>query len=167
LHADLILIDRITTITGRGVRNPKNVRTRIGTPTADLIEAAGGFTEGVGKLIMGGPMMGMGQYSTEVPVVKGTSGILVMKRDEVRQRESHPCIRCGRCSKVCPMMLEPAAMGIFAERDMFEETEEIFVMDCIECGCCSFICPADRPLVHLFRYAKAAIIKARQAEKDN
>jgi len=161
------LIDRITTITGRGVRNPKNVRTRIGTPTADLIEAAGGFTEGVGKLIMGGPMMGMGQYSTEVPVVKGTSGILVMKRDEVRQRESHPCIRCGRCSKVCPMMLEPAAMGIFAERDMFEETEEIFVMDCIECGCCSFICPADRPLVHLFRYAKAAIIKARQAEKDN
>ena len=161
------LVERITTVTGNGINEPKNLKVRVGTPTADLIEAAGGMKEGVGKIIMGGPMMGMGQYSTEVPVVKGSSGILIMLADEVRDRESHPCIRCGRCARVCPMLLEPGAMGIFAERDMFEEAEGYYIMDCIECGCCSFTCPADRPLVHLFRYAKAGIIKNRQKEGAN
>lgn len=158
------LIDRITTVTGSGVKEAKNLRVKIGTPTSLLIEAVGGFTENIGKLIMGGPMMGMGQYTTEVPVVKGTSGILVLKRDEIRDREAQPCIRCGRCARSCPMMLEPGAMGIFAEREMFDETEGYYVMDCIECGCCVFTCPSDRPLVHLFRYAKASIIKKRQKE---
>lgn len=158
------LIERITTITGRGVKEPKNLKVRIGTPTSELIESAGGLTEDVSKIIMGGPMMGAGVYTTEVPVVKGTSGIVILKSDDIRDRESNPCIRCGRCARACPMMLEPGAMGIFAERDMFEEAEDYFVMDCIECGCCSYTCPADRPLVHLFRYAKAAVIKKRQKE---
>lgn len=158
------LIERITTVTGHGIREPKNLKVRIGTLIGELVEVCGGFAEPAGKLIMGGPMMGVGQYTTDVPVVKGTSGILVIPADEIREREHKPCIRCGRCSRVCPMFLEPGAMGIFAERDMFDEAEEYHVMDCIECGCCSYTCPADRHLVHLFRYAKAAIIKKRQKE---
>ncbi|MDH3975474.1 MAG: electron transport complex subunit RsxC [Deltaproteobacteria bacterium] len=161
------LIERITTVTGLGVKEPKNFKVRIGTLSGELIDAAGGFTENIGKIIMGGPMMGGGVYTTDVPVVKGTSGILVMKMDEIRNRESHPCIRCGRCAAVCPMYLEPGAMGIFSEREMLEEVEDYFVMDCIECGCCSYTCPSDRPLVQLFRFAKAGIIKKRQKEGDN
>ena len=161
------LIERITTITGSGVKEPKNLRVKIGTLTSDLIEAAGGLNEDVAKIVMGGPMMGIGQHTTEVPVVKGTSGVLIMKAENVRDRESNPCIRCGRCLNACPMMLDPATLGIYAERDMFAETEEHYVMDCIECGSCSFVCPADRPLVHLFRFAKASIIRNRQKEDVN
>ncbi len=156
------LIERITTVTGHGIKEPKNLKVRVGTLTGDLIDICGGFAEPAGKLIMGGPMMGVGQYTTDVPVVKGTSGIVVVPADEVKRREPKPCIRCGRCSAVCPMFLEPAAMGIFAERDMFDEAEAYNVMDCIECGCCSYTCPADRHLVHLFRYAKAAVVRKRQ-----
>lgn len=158
------LIERITTVTGSSVKNPKNLKVRIGTPTQELIDFCGGLNDDAGKLVLGGPMMGDGHYSFEVPVIKGSSGIIVMKEDEIRDRESQPCIRCGRCSRVCPMYLEPGSMGIFAERDRFEDTENYNVMDCIECGCCSFVCPSDRPLVHLFRYSKAAIIKIRKEE---
>ena len=158
------LIERVTTVTGHSVKEPKNLRVRIGTLTQELIDFCGGLTDETGRLIFGGPMMGTGHYTLDVPIVKGTSGILVLKSDEIRDRESNPCIRCGRCSRVCPMFLEPGAMGIFAERDRFEDAEEYYVMDCIECGCCAFVCPSDRPLVHLFRYAKAAIIKKRQKE---
>lgn len=161
------LIERIATVTGSGVKLPKNLKVKIGTTTSDLIDVAGGLNEDVVKIIMGGPMMGIGQHSTEVPVVKGTSGLLIMKAEDVRDRESNPCIRCGRCLTACPAMLDPATLGIYSERDMFEETEEHYVMDCIECGSCSFVCPADRPLVHLFRFAKASIIRKRQKEGVN
>jgi electron transport complex protein RnfC len=157
------LIERITTVTGSGVRQPKNLRVRIGTPTKALIEACGGFSSEVGKVIMGGPMMGVSQYSLEVPVVKGTSGIVVQPFSEVEEGSAQPCIRCGSCVRACPARLMPTVLGVFAQLDMFEEAQRYDVMDCIECGCCNYVCPAKIPLVQLLRYAKAEILTRRKA----
>ena len=157
------LIERITTVTGSGVREPKNLRAMIGTPIKALIEACGGFSAEVGKVIMGGPMMGVSQYTLEVPVVKGTSGILVQPLSEVEEGVAHPCIRCGSCFRVCPARLMPTTLGVFAQRDMFDEAERYDVVDCIECGCCNYVCPAKIPLVQLLRYAKAEVLARRKA----
>lgn len=157
------LIERITTVTGSGVREPKNLRARIGTPIKALIEACGGVTSEVGKIIMGGPMMGVSQYSLEVPVVKGTSGILVQPLSEVEEGVAHPCIRCGSCVRACPARLMPTTLGVLAQLDMFEEAQRYDVMDCIECGCCNYVCPAKIPLVQLLRYAKAEVLTRRKA----
>ncbi len=110
--------------------------------------------------------MGLGQYTADVPVVKGTSGVLIMTEDEVTEKESKPCIRCGRCAVVCPIYLEPGAMGIFAERDRFEDAESYYVMDCIECGSCSFVCPAGRRIVHYIRFLKGERHKRRARERE-
>jgi electron transport complex protein RnfC len=156
------LIERITTVTGSGVREPKNLRARIGTPIKSLIEACGGFSMEVGKVIIGGPMMGVSQYSLEVPVVKGTSGILVQPLSEVEEGVSRPCIRCGSCVRACPCRLMPTILAVFAQRDMFEEADRYDVADCIECGCCSYVCPARIPLVQMLRYAKAEVLARRK-----
>jgi electron transport complex protein RnfC len=155
------LIERITTVTGSGVHEPKNLRVRIGTPIRALIEACGGFTSDVGKVIMGGPMMGVSQYSVEVPV-KGTSGILVQPLSEVEEGVTQPCIRCGSCIQACPAGLMPTVLAVFAQRDLFEEAERYDVVDCIECGCCNYVCPAKIPLVHLLRYAKAEVLARKK-----
>ena len=156
------LIERVTTVTGSGVREPKNLRARIGTPIKALIETCGSFSTDVGKVIIGGPMMGVSQYSLEVPVVKGTSGILVQPLTEVEEVAAHPCIRCGSCIRACPIRLMPTILAVFAQRDMLEEAERYDVVDCIECGCCSYVCPARIPLVQLLRYAKAEVLARRK-----
>jgi electron transport complex protein RnfC len=150
------LYERVTTVTGPGVREPKNLRVRIGTPVKDLIDFCGGYSAEVGKVIMGGPMMGITVSTDDVPVVKGTSGVLVLDRPATVFDE-HDCIRCGRCIQVCPMGLLPQRLNNLIRRGRFEAARAEHVKDCIECGCCAYACPAKIRLVHQFKYAKSEI----------
>ncbi|MCD6379156.1 electron transport complex subunit RsxC [bacterium] len=153
------LLQRVVTVTGNGIKEPGNILARVGTSFRDIVEFCGGMSKDTAKVISGGPMMGVAQYSLDSAVSKGTSGIVLLKDDEVAQYENNPCIRCGRCLTVCPMNLNPSALGIFAERMRYEEAEEYNVMDCIECGSCAYVCPSKRPLVQHFKRAKAEIRK--------
>ncbi len=160
------LVERVVTVTGDAVREPDNLNVRIGTPVSTLIEACGGYTDdGPAKLIAGGPMMGFAQHTDEVPVIKGTSGILVLSRRLVRRIEPGPCIRCGECLRHCPMKLNPTDIALFAERDLFGDADRAGALDCIECGCCSWGCPASIPLVQHVRKAKVEIMAARARER--
>jgi electron transport complex protein RnfC len=148
------LIERVVTITGSGVREPKNLRVRIGTSFAEVIEQCGGLTEDAAKIIMGGPMTGTAVSSMEVPVVKATSSILVLAKKDVGDVTEGDCIRCGRCIKTCPVGLMPNYLANFAKLKNWERVEEYRVADCIECGCCAYICPARIFLVQYFKVAK-------------
>lgn len=156
------LIERVCTVTGPAVRQPKNLRIRIGTPLAHLVEACGGLTEEPGKIILGGPMMGFAQLGLNVPTVRGTSGLLLLRKQDVINRPEGPCIRCARCVQGCPMSLLPTTIAAYARRDLLAEAEAYRAMDCIECGCCSYSCPATIPLVQAIRYGKAAIIAKKR-----
>jgi len=154
------LIERVVSVTGGGIVEPRNVLARIGTTFEDLIAFCGGRHSDAGKVISGGPMMGVAQYSLEAPVTKGTTGVVLLKENEVAQFVNDACIRCGRCVRACPMRLNPSVLGIFAERFRFADMKEHHVTDCIECGCCTYVCPSRRPMVHHFRRAKAEIRSA-------
>lgn len=156
------LIERITTITGSAISNPKNLIIKIGTSFSDIIEQCGGFKETPGKIIMGGPMMGMSQHTLDIPVIKGTSGILVLNEKESRIPEPKPCIRCGKCVDICPVNLIPITLSKLSLNRMYEDTEKYNVLDCIECGSCSYICPSKRPLLQSIRVSKRHIIAKRR-----
>lgn len=156
------LTERVLTVTGPGVKNPKNLRVKIGTPIGHLIEGCGGFEGEPGKVIMGGPMTGFAQFSLDVPVVKGTSGVVLFPRDQVEITPHGPCFRCGRCIRACPVFLVPNFIGLYVERDMIDKAEVYSVMDCIECGLCAYVCPARRPLVQYMKYAKGKIMARRK-----
>jgi len=155
------LIERYVTVTGRGVKDPKNFLARIGTPFSQLIEEAGGLTESAAKVISGGPMMGMSQYTLDVPVIKGTSGILVLPMSEVSTKSYGPCIRCARCIDACPMKLQPSYIGLFIEKGRYQDAKEYNLMDCFECGSCTFVCPANRPMVQWVKKAKKELAKKK------
>lgn len=148
------LFERVVTVTGPYVKNPGNFLVRIGTPVTDLIEKAGGFPENTGKIINGGPMMGKAVPSAEVPVTKGTSGILLFPDYQSRRVLTQNCIRCARCTHVCPMGLEPYLLAPQAELADFEGAEKHYIMDCIECGSCQYTCPSGRPLLDHIRLGK-------------
>jgi Na+-translocating ferredoxin:NAD+ oxidoreductase subunit C len=155
------LVSRVLTVTGDGIKEPRNLRVPIGTQFSRVIEACGGFSvDGPIKLIMGGPMMGLAQYTADVPVVKGTSGILVLRHDSRDARPS-ACIRCGRCVEVCPMGLVPHRIAEYADLDKFALASEFGVKDCIECGACVYSCGSRRPLVHLIKYAKLNLARKK------
>ncbi len=154
------LVERVTTVTGLAVAQPKNLLVRIGTPIARLLEACGGAKEDVGKVIMGGPMMGLAQWSLDVPVTKGTSGVLFVPRRDVKPLPEGNCISCARCVDVCPMRLMPTQIAHAAKHERFELAKSLGALDCIECGSCAYVCPANVKLLHYIRWAKSEIRKA-------
>ncbi len=151
------LFERVVTITGKTIANPSNFLVRVGTPTSVLVEAAGGLSEETGKIISGGPMMGRAISSLDVPVTKGTSGILLMKKEESKREKYIACIRCSRCVSVCPMGLEPYLLMTLSEKQIFDRAEDEKIMDCIECGSCSYTCPSNRPLLDYIRFGKGKV----------
>ncbi len=148
------LFERVVTITGKSVKKPSNFLVRIGTPVSELIEKAGGLPEDTGKVISGGPMMGKALSSLDIPIVKGTSGIVIMKQSETKRNKVYDCIRCGKCITSCPMGLEPYLLAQLAERNDFDNLEKHSIMDCIECGSCQYTCPSNRPLLDYMRVGK-------------
>lgn len=165
---DIPLIERVVTVSGGAIKNPANLRLRIGTSFEYAITMCGGLKRPPSKVVMGGPMMGIAQYTTTVPVIKGTSGILVLTEKDVRCGTEQACIRCGRCVENCPMGLNPGMLSILGERDFVEEArDEYHLLDCVECGCCSYSCPAKRNIVHYIKYAKKLCSEKNGAKKEN
>lgn len=162
------LIERVMTVTGKSATQPSNYRVRIGTLLSEVVTLAGGVPEGTGKIIGGGPMMGRSLMNLNVPMAKGSAGILFMPDEESVRKPMKNCIRCTKCVSVCPMGLEPFLLMNQSERNMWPEMEKERVMDCIECGSCSYTCPSNRPLLDYIRYGKTTvggIIRSRAVKK--
>jgi len=152
------LIERIMTVSGRGIRQPGNWKIPFGTKLRDVIEHCGGMTGDVAEILFGGPMMGQAISDLDVPVLKGTGGILVLTKDECKRQDILPCIRCGKCLEACPIFLNPQWMKELAKAERYEElVEEAHLNDCMLCGCCSFICPSNIPLSQYFAMSKTQL----------
>lgn len=162
IETGMPLVERIATITGSGIKNPKNLLIKVGTPFKEIIDQCGGFKDKPGKVIMGGPMMGMAQFTIEIPAIKGTSGILVLDEIDSKIPDPSPCIRCGKCVDICPVNLQPLFISKLSLKKMYDEAEGYNPLSCIECGSCSFICPSKRPLLQSIRVAKREIISKRK-----
>jgi len=158
------LISRILTVGGGAIREPQNVSVLIGTPLQDVIDFCGGLTEPAARLLMGGPMMGQIMPSLEVPVVKGSSGIIALTAAEVADRETMPCIRCGSCVRACPNGLLPLQMAAQIKAGELDKVVDFGLVDCVSCGCCSYVCPSHIPLVQYFNYAKGELAARQQAK---
>lgn len=152
----LPLIERVTTVTGAAIAEPKNLLLRVGDTFRNAIAMCGGFKEEPMKVIAGGPMMGMAQANIDAPIMKGTSGILALTEADVNPGVERPCIRCGRCVSACPMGLIPSMLSILGERGAYPVAKEEYdLLDCVECGSCVYVCPAKRNIVHYIKLSKA------------
>ena len=152
------LVERVVTVTGKGMKEPKNLLTRMGTPVSALIEAAGGLPEDAGKVINGGPMMGRAMINLASPVTKGCSGITVMSGRDAVRREPSQCIKCAKCVAACPMGLEPYFLSKMAQKKNWDELEAQMITSCIECGCCQSTCPSYLPLLDWVRLGKQTVM---------
>lgn len=161
---DQPLIERVVTVTGKKLQDPSNFWVKIGTPIKDLVAEVGGIPEGTRKIVNGGPMMGKAIKNTDVPVTKGTSGILIISEEEASRQEPKNCIRCGNCVFVCPMGLEPHLLMNLTEKGFYERAASEDVMTCIECGSCSYVCPSHRPLLDYIRFGKSIVKKLNTAK---
>ena len=161
------LFERVVTVTGKSLAHPSNFLVRMGTPMSQLIDACGGLPSDTGKVIGGGPMMGKALMNTDVPICKGSSGVLIMNDKESKRGKVQPCIRCAKCVNACPMGLEPFLLSKLSEAQNWERSEAEDVTSCIECGSCQFTCPSHRPLLDLIRVGKSTvmgIIRSRHAK---
>ena len=152
------LIDRVITVTGKSVKTPSNLLARLGTPFSQLIDECGGLPQDTGKVIGGGPMMGKALISLDIPMTKGSSGLLIMNDKEAKRAEADPCIRCAKCVGACPMGLEPYLLAQVSSQHQWEKAETEDIVSCIECGSCSFTCPSHRPLLDMIRLGKTTVM---------
>ncbi|MCG6931488.1 MAG: electron transport complex subunit RsxC [Desulfofustis sp.] len=148
------LIEKVITVSGRGINRPANLLVKVGTKVSDIVEFCGGVKPDLARIVLGGPMMGFAVSTLDIPVTKTTSSVLFLTEDEIDSRELSNCIRCGWCLEACPMGLEPKEIGIYVEAGRPEDTAQFGVFDCFECGSCAYVCPAKRPLVQFVRLAK-------------
>lgn len=155
------LVERVVTVSGEGIPHPRNLLVPLGTPVSMIVDYCGGLSEETKQVIMGGAMMGMPQKSLEVPVMKGTSGILAMTSVFQASAQEYPCIRCARCLEACPMFLNPTRLAHLAKFDRVEGLSEYNVIDCFECASCSYVCPSNIPLVQWIRMGKAMVREAQ------
>lgn len=155
----LPLVERIVTVTGRGVRRPSNLLVPVGMKVRDLIEACGGFTPDAREVVFGGPMMGIAQANLDTPIIKGTTGVVVLAAAETKPKATYACIRCGHCLDSCPVFLNPQLLGKLALKERWQDMADNHLADCMLCGCCGYTCPSNIPLPQLFALAKAALRK--------
>lgn len=153
----LPLVERVVTVTGPGIRRPSNLIIPVGTKLSDIVEFCGGLTDDAAEVLFGGPMMGLPQPDLDVPVVKGTSGIVVLTKSQLHGRKPLPCIQCGRCLDACPMFLNPSRLGMLAQAGRAEDMQAEHLADCMLCGSCSYVCPSAIPLSQMFALSKASL----------
>lgn len=165
LKTGMPLIKKKMTVDGSAVTTPKNVEVLIGTPLRDVFEFCGGFSEDPVKVIMGGPMMGVAQFSLDNTVIKQTNALLAFGEAEAALAHEVVCIKCGRCVTACPMSLLPLYLNACVERELFDRLNDFHVLDCIECGCCSYVCPSARRLVQSIRFGKGTLRKMAREDK--
>jgi electron transport complex protein RnfC len=153
----LPLIERIVTVSGHGLHRPANLIVPVGTKLRDLLTHRDGVTPTAAEVIIGGPMMGQAQGNLDAPVIKGTTGVVVLDRSETRSETVYPCIHCGRCLEACPVFLNPSLLGDYARVQRYEEMAELHLADCMLCGSCAYVCPSNIPLSQLFQASKLAL----------
>ena len=153
------LYERVVTVTGRCLENPKNLLVRIGTPIKELIDFCGPLKEDPAKIIIGGPMMGIAQYTDQVPVIKSTNGVLLFDKKEAKNLDEEYCIRCGACVRECPAGLMPCLINLASEKALWQDAINYGALDCMECGICNYVCPANRILVQSIKRAKLEAVR--------
>lgn len=151
------LIERVVTLGGRCVREPMNVWVRIGTVLEDLIKHHAALAKRPAKIVIGGPMMGLTQYTTDLPVTKGFNGALFFSEADIDRSPESVCIRCGKCLEVCPMQLAPTTLMYRVKKEMFTDAEALGITNCYECGACAYTCPAKIPLLDYMKYGKSKV----------
>ncbi len=157
------LTERVVTLTGPGAVGPGNYLVNIGTLLSHIVESTGGLTDGVVKVVVGGPMTGWAQENLDAPIVKGSGGILALTGDVTQVTDHKPCVRCGKCVDNCPMFLYPNYIGTYAELGRISQAEQWGAMDCFECGVCVFVCPSHRPIVSFVRGVKKSVAERHRA----
>ena len=158
------LVDRVITISGKIVKNPKNIKARIGTFYSDLLEYCDGTTEDIGKVISGGPMMGFAIPSLETPMTKGSSGLLLFDKKEAHKDSEDVCLRCARCVDICPMNIVPSFIAHHVRNDDWDSAEKSGVMDCIKCGSCAYVCPSHIKLIQWIDIGKIKVSEKNRAK---